>query len=235
MDFLLGACTFSTTSQSAQLALQLPSGSLQAAASSVVPEGPSVFSDQELPPSCASHLPLLSGADNLISLQAQLKLCSLAASLDLAPLCCPELRGTPWLLQHQPLAACQVLAQLGLQDPRHRGLLCSWAPRVLSDIHQWPPRPRKADASLLIRLLAFTDGSAAVSGAWPQIFVSAGRSIVLFGLTAQHQWVFLGAVWGASPTSAIAWRATPHGICGGKFTPLQRFWRPFVQHQLPCP
>ena len=72
---------------------------------------------------CAHHLPHATGDSNLFALRAQLKLCSLTSWQKLAPVSYPAIEGTPWLFQHQPVPASQVIEQVGLQAPRHRGLL----------------------------------------------------------------------------------------------------------------
>ena len=117
------SCPSFAASPSASLASQLPIGNLETGAPTPFLLTSDVLQDWRPRTPCAPHLPHATGDSNLFALRAQLKLCSLTSGLKLAPVSYPAIEGTPWLFQHQPVPASQVIEQVGLQAPRHRGLL----------------------------------------------------------------------------------------------------------------
>ena len=74
-------------------------------------------------------------------------------------------------------APASFLSRLGLQDPRHRGLLTEVAPRLLTILQHWPDIPPVDKSTPIVRLVAFTDVSAQLGGSWLQVFVAAGWAI----------------------------------------------------------
>ena len=109
-----------------------------------------------------------------------------------------------------------ILSRLGLQDPRHRGLLTEVAPRLLTILQHWPDIPLVDKSTPIVRLVAFTDVSAQLGGSWLQVFVAAGWVLVVIGCTETQQSISPRGCWGASAASfgcSIAWCLVPLGIC----------------------
>ena len=113
-------------------------------------------------------------------------------------------------------APASFLSRLGLQDPRHRGLLTEVAPRLLTILQHWPDIPPVDKSTPIVRLVAFTDVSAQLGRSWLQVFVAAGWVLVVIGCTETQQSISPRGCWGASAASfgcSIAWCLVPLGIC----------------------
>ena len=113
-------------------------------------------------------------------------------------------------------APASFLSRVGLQDPRHRGLLTEVAPRLLTILQHWPDIPPVDKSTPIVRLVAFTDVSAQLGGSWLQVFVAAGWVLVVIGCTETQQSISPRGCWGASAASfgcSIAWCLVPVGIC----------------------
>ena len=81
-----------------------------------------------------------------------------------------------------------------LDELRGRGLMKGLQPDVLEQISSWPSAHAYGD-ELCTQLIAYTDGSACVTRAWPRLAAEAGWGAVIFAVDASGVWKLAGGVW----------------------------------------
>ena len=76
-------------------------------------------------------------------------------------------------------------------------------PKVLDQISSWPPADAHGD-ELCTQLIAYADGSACMTRAWPRLAAEAGWGSVIFAVDASGVWKLAGGVWGPVETDPAA-------------------------------
>ena len=90
-----------------------------------------------------------------------------------------------------------------LDELRGRGLLKGFQPEVLEQIPRWPSAHARGDEACT-QLIAYTDGSACMTRAWPRLAAEAWWGAVIFAVDASGVWRLAGGVWGPVETDPAA-------------------------------
>ena len=76
-------------------------------------------------------------------------------------------------------------------------------PEVLEQISRWPSAHAHGDEACT-QLIAYTDGSACMTRAWPRLAAEAGWGAVIFAVDASGVWRLAGGIWGPVETDPAA-------------------------------
>ena len=95
------------------------------------------------------------------------------------------------------------LRRVPLDELRGRGLMKGLQSEVLEQISSWPSAHAHGDG-LCTQLIAYTDGSACMTRAWPRLAAEAGWGAVIFAVDASGVWKLAGGVWGPVETDPAA-------------------------------
>ena len=86
------------------------------------------------------------------------------------------------------------LRRVPLDELRGRGLMKGMQLDVLEQISSWPSAHAHGD-ELCTQLIAYTDGSACMTRAWPKLAAEAGWGAVIFAVDASGVRKLAGGVW----------------------------------------
>ena len=90
-----------------------------------------------------------------------------------------------------------------LDELRGRGLMKGLQPEVLEKISRWPSAHAHGDEACT-QLIAYMDGSACMTRAWPRLAAEAGWGAVIFAVDASGVWKLAGGTWGPVETDPAA-------------------------------
>ena len=81
-----------------------------------------------------------------------------------------------------------------LDELRGRGLMKGLQPEVLEKISRWPSAHACGDEACT-QIIAYTDGSACMTRAWPRLAAEAGWGAVIFAVDVSGVWRLAGGTW----------------------------------------
>ena len=90
-----------------------------------------------------------------------------------------------------------------LDELRGRGLMKGLQLEVLEQISRWPSARAHGDEACT-QLIAYTDGSACMTSAWPRLAAEAGWGAVIFAVGASGDWRLAGGIWEPVETDPAA-------------------------------
>ena len=106
----------------------------------------------------------------------------------------------------QAFEACTMAdfsRRVPLDVVRGRGLMKGLQPEILEQISSWPSAQARG-CEACTQLIAYTDGSACTTRAWPRLTPVAGWGAVIFALDASGVWSLGGGAWRPVETDPAA-------------------------------
>ena len=110
-----------------------------------------------------------------------------------------------------------------LGELRSRGLMKPLQSEILEQEPKWP-LAQAAVCEACTQLIAYTEGSACMTRAWPRLAAEAGWGAVIIAVDASGVWSLTGGAWGPLETDPAAQR----------FLGASRPWSPKLRPSRAC-